>query len=92
MKIDKLKKVVSVNNIDYYPNIYLNAWNNWTIAYKSLGKEYLCSVCVEPDNEPVDIADTLNCAINSGIGNARTFDDAIEMIVNYINKNYIIEE
>ena len=34
MKMDKLKKIVSVNGVDYYPNVYLNAWNNWTIAYK----------------------------------------------------------
>ena len=84
MKIENLKKVISVNNVDYYPNIYLNAWGNWTIAYKSLNKDYLCSVCVEPDNESVNIEDTLNCAINSGVGNARTFDDAIDMINNYI--------
>jgi hypothetical protein len=89
MKIENLKKVVSVNNVDYYPNIYPNAWGNWTIAYISincisLSKKYLCSVCIEPDNEPVNIEDTLNCAINSGVGNARTFDDAIDMINNYI--------
>ena len=84
MKMDKLKKVVIVNDVAYYHNIYLNALGNWTIAYKSLNKEYLCSVCVEPDNEPVNIEDTLNCVINSGIGNARTFDDAIDMINNYI--------
>lgn len=84
MKIEKLKKTVVVNDVSYFPNIYLNAWGNWTIAYKSLNKNYLCSVCIEPDNEPVNIADTLNCAINSGIGNARTFDDAVDMINNYI--------
>lgn len=84
MKIENLKKDVLVNDVNYFPNIYLNAWGNWTIAYISLNRKYLCSVCVEPDNEPVNIEDTLNCAINSGIGNARTFDDAIDMINNYI--------
>lgn len=84
MKMDKLKKVVTANDVAYYPNIYLNAWGNWTIAYISLSRKYLCSVCVEPDNEPVTIEDTLNCSLNSGIGNARTFDDAIDMINNYI--------
>jgi hypothetical protein len=84
MKMDKLKKIVSVNGVDYYPNVYLNAWGNWTIAYISLNRKYLCSVCVEPDNEPVNIEDTLDCSLNSGVGNARTFDDAIDMINNYI--------
>lgn len=84
MKIEQLKKSVLVNDVNYFPNIYLNAWGNWTIAYISLNRKYLCSVCVEPDNEPVNIEDTLNCSINSGIGNARTFDDAIDMINNYI--------
>lgn len=86
MKIENLKKVVSVNNVDYYPNIYLNAWGNWTISYMSLNRKYLCSVCVEPENEPVDIGDVPINSINAGIGNARTPDDAIDMINNYIKR------
>lgn len=88
MKIENLKKVISVNNINYFPNIYLNAWGNWTIAYKSLNKHYLCSVVIEPENKPVDIMDVPANSLNAGIGNARTFDDAIDMIINYIDKTY----
>jgi hypothetical protein len=81
--LNKIKKVIEVNDKSYYPYIYLNAWNNWTIAYKSLNNEYFCSVCVEPDNEPVYIEDTIGCAINSGCGNAKTPEDAIDMINKY---------
>jgi hypothetical protein len=84
--LNKLNKMVVADGIMYLPYIYLNAWNNWTISYKSLNDNYLCSVCIEPENDPIEIEDTLDCVLNSGIGNARNIDDAIDMIMNYIKR------
>jgi hypothetical protein len=41
---------------------------------------------MEPENDPIEIEDTLDCILNSGIGNDRNIDDAIDMIMNYIKR------
>lgn len=87
-KIEYLIKSVNVNGKCYVPHVYLTAWNNWCISYCNIGNfhDYLCSVCIEPKNQPRNIEDTID--LNEHIGNARNIDDAVDMITNYINKNY----
>ena len=49
---------------------------------------YLFSVVIEPNNETVRIEDTIGNIINDYVGNAPTFNDAIDMIIDYAYKNY----
>lgn len=76
------------------PTIYITAWDKWCIAYQEMlasddtnikFKEF--SVIIEPDRDPVRIEDTIGC-MNEHIGNAPTFNEAIDMIVDYIDKTY----
>ena len=81
------------NNHLLEPTIYLTAWGKWCITYREFidydttktRNEF--SVVIEPDNEPVRIEDTIG-SINEYVGNAPTFNDAIDMIVDYAYKNY----
>lgn len=79
------------------PVIYITAWGKWCIAYQDIleyddthikFKEF--SVIIEPDRDPVRIEDTIGC-MNEYIGNAPTFNEAIDMIVDYAYKNYNIK-
>ena len=91
-KIEELEKNVKVNGITYQPRLFLNAWDNWCVTYSDIlnRSNHLCSVTVEPDNEPKSIEESLKSWINQGIGNARTLDDAVDMIKKYIkDKNYV---
>ena len=82
------------NNHLLEPVIYLTAWGKWCIAYREFmgydtskpHKEF--SVVIEPNNEPVRIEDTIGSIINEYVGNAPTFNDAIDMIIDYAYKNY----
>ena len=90
-KIEELEKKVEVNGIIYQPRLFLNGWDNWCVTYSDIlnRSNHLCSVTVEPDNEPKSIEESLESWINSGIGNARTLDDAVDMINEYIKRKYI---
>lgn len=92
-KIELLQKDIKINDKWYEPHIYLTAWNNWCVSYRNINnhKDYLCSVCVEPEKEPIKIEDTIGC-LNEYIGNAKTFDDAIDMITNYLKSKGYIDE
>lgn len=89
-KIESLPKEITILDKVYMPQVYLTGWARWCVAYVNMvnSRDKLCSVVVEPENEPVNIMDTLNDPINRGIGNTRNIDDAIDMIVEYINKTY----
>lgn len=87
-KIELLPKTIVVNDIRYDIGMWVTAWDRLCIGYRDPFNRSccdLCSVCVEPENEPTKIEDTIGCDINDGVGNARTIDDAIEMIKEYIN-------
>ena len=86
-KVETLVKQVELNGKTYAPRVYVTAFDNWCVAYTNIfdKKDDLCSVCVEPENEPTKIEDTVDCWLNEYIGNARTLDDAVEMIKEYIN-------
>lgn len=78
------------------PIIYPTAWGKWCIAYKAFlpneNKKHkrVFSVVVEPDRDPVKIEDTLG-TMNEYIGNAPSFEEAINMILVYIYTNYNIK-
>lgn len=86
-KIESLPKEIRLNGTMYSPHVYITAFGSWCISYRNFANtsDYLCSVCVEPDNEPRKIEDTIGY-LNEYIGNARTLDDAIDMIGEYVKR------
>ena len=96
--IAKLPQIIENrdNNRLLEPIIYPTAWGKWCIAYKEIAfdinkkPEKIFSVVVEPDREPVRIEDTIGC-LNEYVGNAPTFEEAINMIVDYIYNNYNVK-
>lgn len=87
-KVETLVKQITVLDKFYIPYVYLTGWGRWCVAYVNITDfhDKLCSVVVEPENEPVDIMDVPIDSMNAGIGNARTLDDAVDMIHKYIKK------
>jgi NAD-dependent DNA ligase len=86
--------VIKVNEREYYDLIgYTVKSPKWCIAYKELALDVIkkpkkiFSVVIEPDRDPVRIEDTIGC-MNEYIGNAPTFNEALDMIVDYIDKTY----
>lgn len=84
------------NGLMLEPIIYPTAWGKWCIAYKELVLDKIqrpkkvFSVVIEPDRDPVRIEDTIG-TMNEYIGNAPSFEEAVEMIVEYIKNNYDIK-
>ena len=76
------------------PIIYPTAWSKWAISYKEVlsGGRPLkrFTVIIEPDRDPVRIEDTIG-TMNAYIGNAPSFEEAVNMIVKYIEENYNIK-
>ena len=78
------------------PIIYSTAWGKWCIAYKEVclmktkKHKKVFSVVIEPDRDPVRIEDTLG-TMNEYIGNAPSFEEAINMILVYIYTNYDVK-
>lgn len=96
--LNKLPQLIEnkENNKLLEPVIYPTAWGKWCIAYKELmfdanarpNKRF--SVIIEPDRDPVRIEDTIG-RMNEHIGNAPSFEEAITMVLDYINKYYTIK-
>lgn len=91
-KVETLVKEINVFDNVYIPQIYLTSWGKWCVAYINIteSRDKLCSVVIEPENEPIEIEDTLDWGLNASIGNARNIDDAIDMIMNYIKRFEIV--
>jgi len=89
--IEKLPKTITINDSIYNLHIYPNVWNNLTINYENIcdKQDYLFAVCVEPNNKTIPIENTINCMINSRIGNAPTFDEAVTLAIKYIKSTKI---
>lgn len=83
--IENLPKVIVIEKKFFEPRIYITAWEKWCISYQNLAERKKAFSVVVEDREPLNIEDTEN-SLNTNIGNARTLDDAVEMILNYINK------
>lgn len=93
-KIELLPKTIFTNDIHYQLRVWVTFKDRLCIGYKDimntdpLSKSvHLFSVCVEPENEPWEITEPGSGWLNDGIGNTRTFDDACDMILNYIEKH-----
>lgn len=84
------------NGLMLEPIIYPTAWSKWCIAYKELVLDKITrpkkvfSVVIEPDRDPVRIEDTIG-TMNEYVGNAPSFEEAVDMIVEYIKNNYNIK-
>lgn len=83
-KIESLRKYIEVDDNTYSPNVYLTFRGKWAIKYQEVlsdgNDNILCSVVVEEENEPLEINDSYD-----RIGNARSLDDAVDMIERYLN-------
>ena len=88
-KIELLPKDIYFNDELYQIGLWVTAFGRLCIGYRmalDTKHESLFSVCVEPENEPRKIDDTIGY-LNEYIGNARTLDEACEELVNYIEKH-----
>lgn len=92
--IETLPRTINVNGVHYQIELHVTIFDKLCISYREMfkkegafGRESICSVCVEPENEPRKIEDTIGC-LNEGIGNARTLDDAAIMLKEYVENNY----
>ena len=88
-KLETLKIQINANGKSYSPHVFITAWRRWCVAYRNIfdHKDHLCSVCIEPENVPTRIEDTIDgYCLNRGIGNARNIDDAIDMIKEYVKQ------
>lgn len=95
--IETLPKTFVFNNIIYTLGLHVTAFNRLCICYREMFKrdnqittEILCSVCVEPENEPRRIEDTIGY-FNEYIGNAKTLDNAVLMLKNYLEQYIMVD-
>jgi len=93
-KIETLPKSLVINKTPYEPKIYITAWDKWCIGYFNQIRNDgpIFSVTVDPDQKPLEIMETRDNIINNLIGNAKSTDDAVDMIINYIKEEYSYEE
>ena len=89
--IETLPKTFEHNGVTYTLSMHVTAFNRLCICYREMlgNRNILCSVCVEPENKPINIEDTVDFALNDHVGNERTLDAAAKMLKNYVNKTYI---
>ena len=86
-KIELLPKDIYYKDDLYQVRMWVTAFGRLCIGYRmtfGTNHQVLCSVCVEPENAPVDIKEPGSGWINEGIGNTRTLDDACDMLLAYI--------
>lgn len=93
--IETLHKTFKYNGTMYTLSLHVTAFDTLCICYREMlrktptsVRKILCSVCVEPENEPRKIEVTIGY-LNSRIGNARTLDDAALMLKEYVEKNFV---
>ena len=86
-KVELLPKDLKINGKWYQPRLYITAFGKWCIAYKNIVKpsDHLCSVVIEPENEPIKIEDTVGY-LNEYVGNTKTFGDAVTMLIEYLKR------
>ena len=88
--IETLPKTFEHNGVMYTLSMHVTAFDKLCICYREMfgERKILCSVCVEPNNDPIKIENTIG-TINEYVGNARSLDDAAKMLKDYVNKTYI---
>lgn len=91
--IETLPKSFEKDGILYGIEMHVTAFDKLCICYRSMisaKKEILCSVCVEPENKPVKIEDTIGCVMNEYVGNAQNLDNAAIMLKDFVKNHYNI--
>ena len=89
-KLETLPKHLEYKNGFYALAVWVTAWNNLCIGYKLVDgpsdQTHILSTVVEPNNEPF-IPNTIEPqGLNDNIGNARTLDDAIDVVQSQISR------
>ena len=87
-KLETLPTCVCYKGVDYTLCVFVNAWDNLVIAYRSIMKinyefQKILSYCVEEDKEPYIpeiFAATETSGLNEHIGNCKTLDECIDAI------------
>lgn len=82
--IEILPLFIERDDVKYSLCVFVTAWDKLCVAYHNCfypTKKY-CSVVVEKENEP-----ELPTNENYKIGNAKTLDDAVKMIYEFISNN-----
>lgn len=87
--IETLPKNIETNDKVYSIAVWVTFLNRLVIGYRNAfdKSDCLVSVCVEPENDPITPDETKGCAINEGIGNAKSLDEAAAMVADYIFKH-----
>ena len=94
-KVELLPKDFYYKDDLYQLNLWITGFGRICIGYRnSLDVKHtvLVSVCVEPENDPHDIKEPGSGWLNEGIGNAKTLDDACDMLNKYIVKQRYIND
>lgn len=85
--IEKLPKTIVVNHVMFNLEVHVTAWDKLCICYReifakpnALFRDIIISVVVE---ESKGIKNITNC-----IGEAPTFDEAAQMLLDYVVKHY----
>lgn len=87
--IETLPKNLEIGNKVYSIGVWVTFLDRLSIGYRNVmdKSDCLVSVCVEPENDPITPDETKGCAINEGIGNAKSLDEAASMVADYIFKH-----
>lgn len=94
-KIELLPKDFYYKDDLYQIAMWVTMFGRLCIGYRNpldANHKSLCSVCVEPENDPHDIKEPGSGWLNEGIGNTKTLDDACDMLNKYIVKQGYIKD
>ena len=93
-KVELLPKDFYYKDDLYQIAMWVTMFGKICIGYRNpldVNHKSLCSVCVEPENDPCDIKEPGSGWLNEGIGNTKTLDDACDMLNKYIVKHGYIK-
>ena len=93
-KVELLAKDFYYKDNLYQLAMWVTMFGRLCIGYRDpfdVNHKSLCSVCVEPENDPRDIKEPGSGWLNEGIGNTKTLDDACDMLNKYIAKQGYIK-
>ena len=94
-KVELLPKEFYYKDDLYQIAMWVTMFGRLCIGYRNpldVNHKSLCSVCVEPENDQYDIKEPGSGWLNEGIGNAKTLDDACDMLNKYIVKQGYIKD
>ena len=90
-KVELLPRNLIFDHYIYTLGIWVTFKDRLCIGYRDMlqpaDKRTLFSVCVESENDPIDISNIGNKDNKYFIGNAKNLDDASDMIKKYLDNN-----